>query len=58
LQNNPLHILILPTILTYFAPKDLYFPELQKYPFAFTLKFLTHIHKIKYTHFILESSVF
>jgi hypothetical protein len=47
LQNNPLHILILPSILTHFAPKDLNFPELQKDPFAFALKFLTHIQKIK-----------
>jgi hypothetical protein len=31
--------LILPSILTHFAPKDLNFPKLLKDPFAFALKF-------------------
>jgi hypothetical protein len=36
LAKHPLHNLILPTILTHFAPKDLNFPELQK--------ILLHLH--------------
>jgi hypothetical protein len=58
LQNNPLHDFILPTILTYLAPKDLNFPELQKDPFAFALKFLNTQTKDETHKLVLEFGVF